>query len=227
MTATQDLVAHPRAFLRHNMLMLGVGAMNPAPEQLRPDGTMRLKLVDVGDGYNLTRVRNRKGIPKLLNWINGTEQTKATNFYSVNPALATDPETFFAYVCPYAQDQSLSKQLGDAASLMFTAEMSGCSFGIGIPGPNGSVLVMHSNESLLATRESTAPQALGQLQRLTEGGATNKMLLPENYRRVDDDNFIDHRATTVGIRKGRKWEFWYQKFQAGGDRHMMAVMKIG
>jgi hypothetical protein len=64
---------------------------------------------------------------------------------------------------------------------MFTAEMTGCSFGIGQPNGNGDVLVMHSNRADLATPLSTAPQEQGQLAELQNANADNKMLQPASY----------------------------------------------
>ncbi len=53
------------------------------------------------------------------------------------------------------------------------------------------------------------------------------MLEPNAYRRFDAANGIDQRATIVGIRGTKKWEFWYQSFNHGGqDKHMISVTKL-
>ncbi len=227
MTAAQELVAHPHAFVRHNLLQLNGTLGIPTPTQLQSNGTVLLKLEDYTAYYHVTRVRNRKGIRKLLNYINNTVQIKVTNFYVVSAANVGDQDTFSAYICPYADNQSHSIQLGNASNLMFTAEMTGCSFGVGIPGPHGDVLVTHSNEKDLATPTSTAPQEQGQLQQLQNLGTDFKMLQPSSYREFDAANDIDFRATTVGIRSGGKWEFWYQNYNAtAGDRSVASVTRI-
>ncbi len=227
MTAVQELEADPVGFIRHYLLKIANSCNDPPPQAYQADGTILLTLEDVTNIYGgVQRDRNRKGVYALNNWIQGTTQSKATRIYRVRPAVATDAESFAAYICPYRTDASLSKQLGNAASLMFTAEMSGCSFGIGIQSKAG-VLVMHSNEARLATQDSTDPQVQGQLQALQTGNASARMLQPGMYRHVDDDG-MDTRSTTLGIRVGGKWEFWYQNFNFGvgnGDK-IIRVSKI-
>ena len=226
MPAAQDLVAHPHAFIRHNLLLFA-GPIEPGPAELQANGTVFVKLEDYTQYYQVSRVKNRKGIPKLINAIQGVTETKLTSFYVVTPAQPNDPNAIAIYVCPYRTNASLSTNLGTASNLMFTAEMTGCSFGVGQAAANGSVLVMHSNESQLATPTSTAPQEQGQLQQLTNANAIRKTLQPGSYRMFDPANDIDYRATTIGIRVGTKWEFWYQNFNhTTTNKDMVSVARI-
>ena len=227
MTAVQELVADPVSFIRHNLLKIDGFCNDPPPQAFQPNGTILLTLQDVTNDYGgVQRPRNRKGVYALNNWIQGTTQYKATNLYLVRLATPNDAESFTAYICPYRTNASLSTHLGQNAALMFTAEMTGCSFGVGIPN-NGGVLVMHSNEAQLATQNSTAPQVQGQLQQLQGANANARMLQPGQYRMVGD-NGLDTRSTTIGIRKGRKWEFWFQNFNygAGQGDQVISVTKI-
>jgi hypothetical protein len=50
-----------------------------------------------------------------------------------------------AYFCPYAKDSAQSTLLGNAAALMFTATMNGCTLGAGSQNPGGVVRVCHAN----------------------------------------------------------------------------------
>lgn len=214
MTAVQDLVADPTSFIRHNLLKIDGSCNDPPQVSYQPNGTIMLTLEDMTNDFGgVMRPRNRKGIPKLVNSIKGRTQYKATRLYVVRVARPTDLETFAAYICPYQTNASRQVVLGVAASLMFTAEMTGCSFGIGIPNAQGGVLVMHSNEANLATEQSTAPQAAGQLQQLQNANANALMLQPGQYRTVTDTQ--DTRATTIGILVGGDWQFWYQNFDYG------------
>jgi hypothetical protein len=100
MTARDDLVAHPHAFIRHNLLSCSL--IDPTPAQIQPDGTVLLKLEDYTTYYNApTCVRNRKLVPKLYNYITDTVDTKLTNVYVVTAAIPGDHDTFSAYICPY------------------------------------------------------------------------------------------------------------------------------
>jgi hypothetical protein len=230
MTARDDILNHPEAFIRHNVLLY-CGPLVPAPNQLQPNGTVNLKLDEETDVnmFAATRVRNRKGFAALRNKIQGRVQTKATGFFYVNYAQADDPEAFPAYICPYQPDQSLQTVLGQDATLMFTAQMSGCSFGVGIPTQN-SVLVMHSNDGLTGENtpgDTTAKrnaQQTSQFNSLTGANANRKMLQPDSYRIGGGDL----RATIIGVRKGHKWDFWYQNHDVQGQSsyHQMEVSKI-
>ena len=228
MPAVQELLADPVSFIRHNLLKVDGFCNDPPQNAYQPDGTVLLTLDDVTNDFGgVTRKRNRKGFAKLRNWITGETQYKATRLYLVRLARNGDAETFSAYICPYRTDASLSTHLGNAARLMFTAEMTGCSFGVGIPNAQG-VLVMHSNESALATQDSTAPQVQGQLQQLQNANANARMLQPGQYRQVGDGG-MDTRATTMGIRVNTDWQFWYQNFNYGagmGDT-MLTVARVG
>jgi hypothetical protein len=58
----------------------------------------------------------------------------------------TRDDAFETYWVPYAQDTpGLLTMLGNDAEFMFTAKMTGCSFGIGSHAGNGVVGVAHSN----------------------------------------------------------------------------------
>jgi len=222
MTAVDELLQDPRAFIRHYLLRLDPGINDPAPGQLRANGTVLMGLKDITNDYTaINRWRNRKGIPKLVYTITGSQQEKATKFYLVVPANPSVPRSdcFAAYICPYRQDAALGVTLGDAANLMFTAEMSGCSFGYGKQASDGSVRVMHANNASLATPASTAPQAAAQLLSLQQEFGAGPALTPDQYREVDDDR--DTRATTIGLRLNGKWEFWYQNFNFGGTDYFL------
>ena len=58
---------------------------------------------------------------------------------------AAEGERFKAYWCPYEDEKVRAVTLAGEAELMFTAKMTGCSFGVGMPAIDGSVRVAHSN----------------------------------------------------------------------------------
>jgi hypothetical protein len=223
MTAVDELRQDPRAFIRHYLLRLDPLINEPAPNQLRANGTVLMTLTDVTNDYTeVSRWRNRQGLPKLYSKITGSSQEKATRFYKVTPTTALGgPDTFAAYICPYRQDAALGATLSDAANFMFTAEMTGCSFGVGMAASDGSIRVMHVNNASLALPNSTAPQEAAQLAALQqEGLGSGSTLQPGDYREVNAQG-RDTRATTIGLRLNGKWEFWYQNYNFDGGGYFL------
>lgn len=227
----QQLLADPVRFIRKNLLTLS-GALNePRTQDLGPNRTVRLTLEQLPgglEGYGaLTRRRNRKGLAKLRNKIMGAEQHRAMDFYRVVLAGPNTPanDSFEAYICPYRQDHDLGAIVGTHASLMFTAEMTGCSFGVGMPARDGSRYVVHSNQARHATQDSTAPQEAAQLDALKERVQRGHALQPRHYRNVGDDG-VDERATMIGVRTDGAWQFWYQHYNFGDGVTMLNVRRI-
>ena len=97
---------------------------------------------------------------------------------------------------------------------MFTATMTGCSFGVGNPTPSGTRLVGHVNSMSLATRDSTSKQEAdqkSQLERRFNHGVA--MLEPANYRTEFGVVLLD--ATTFGVRNtaNNSWSFYTQVYE--------------
>ncbi|HLZ06972.1 MAG TPA: hypothetical protein VKT80_00125, partial [Chloroflexota bacterium] len=90
----------------------------------------------VGDTDYFTLIESKK--KGFL--INGTTECPVYEMFQ-----AADGDRFEAYWCPYEDEKVRAVTLGGAADLMFTAKMTGCSFGVGIPAQDGSVRVAHAN----------------------------------------------------------------------------------
>ena len=146
---------------------------------------------------------------------------------------------FNAYWCPYASDTVNRVTLAGAADYMFTPTMNGCSFGIGIAAPDGSVRVAHANttehEALDAIMDETGKMlrpftrqnetynnAIMNAQG-TKQGATKQALQLEQLKAglaEKHDSLSNHISlaayngctgiTTFGLRVDNKWEFWFQ-----------------
>lgn len=113
-----------------------------------------------------------------------------------------------AYICDYEKNDTKFVLLGQNARFCFTITMNGCTFGIGKPGSDGSVIVSHSN------RASDPNQAETQ-RRITLDSHKNRqvtMLEPSMYRPVERMT-----CTTFGIRAGRQWKFYFQSYRPNGS----------
>jgi hypothetical protein len=154
-------------------------------------------------------------------------------------------DRFQAYWCPYANDHVYSITLAGEARYMFTAKMDGCSFGVGVPAPDGSVRVAHANssetEELQAIQNAMAEESLKRKPNLE---AINRLGM-ENLRTKGKEQIgqlrtdeglgqdaviqslvgpLDYKAfslysTTFGVRSGTgTWSFYFQAYRQNGLR---------
>lgn len=124
--------------------------------------------------------------------------------YFARPAGSSNPEGIFeVYWCPYQEDSLKSTTVGNAANLMLTAPMNGCSFGVGAAATDGSRYVAHINmkSQLDAGRKQDA------VLRGSRLGAT--IVSPSTYMGDDQDPV---HVITFGVRNAltRQWSFYYQ-----------------
>ena len=66
-----------------------------------------------------------------------------------------------AYWCPYVQDGTGTITLGTQATYMFTAGLTGCSFGFGTPGSDGALRIAHANVMVQEPETARARRPLG------------------------------------------------------------------
>jgi hypothetical protein len=226
MTYVSELLNDPCGFVRHYYLSLDPALFVPKQSQLMSDGTVRAKLLDKTKDYVVyndvdgsggikaqpTRPRNRKGFGLLAAKLGGSEQSvKATRCFVVTPADALkEDDAFAAYICPYTPGQTMTKTVGAGADIMFTAEMTGCTFGVGSAAPDGTRLVCHSNDMASGNLGGAALQQSSQLQKTNAAVPGATAFQPDDYRKVTPD--YETRATIVGIRLKGAWEFWAQVF---------------
>lgn len=220
MTVTTELIANPLKFLKGIFLTLASSLDYPTGTMVKPNGTVTVKLHDMAPDLQgmitVARMRNRKGMASLMPKTNKSWWEKTINYYQVRPANPGDPEPFEAYICPYKDNETNTKFLDMSADFMFTGDMNGCTFGVGIPNVNGGVLVGHANAANYALptphvtgtwEERVAPQRDAQRERLARRGL-EQMIDPDVYRPADGE--ADLKAIAIGVRRGSDWSFWYQ-----------------
>lgn len=135
--------------------------------------------------------------------------TELGNVYYLKGSTETSTgNAIKSYVCDYEKNNTKFVMLGKKAKFCFTITMNGCTFGIGAPSSDGSVIVSHSN------RASDRNQAETQRE-ITLGGHKNRavaMLEPSMYRIAPRMT-----CTTFGIRSGRTWKFYFQSYMPSGS----------
>lgn len=157
---------------------------------------------------------------------------------------ATDEAAVDAYWCQYSEDKTYSVVVGSAANLMFTADMNGCSLGVGSRTTNGERLVTHANCQTigeLITGFADIPGAASQLavtrmmqqffQQLSLQQAQGSdpglaTVDPPLYRH--DSSVPDQRlsSTTFGIRDAatNTWAFYVQKRGDTGTHELLVAV---
>ncbi|MGC1273861.1 MAG: hypothetical protein WBC44_09155 [Planctomycetaceae bacterium] len=142
------------------------------------------------------------------------------------------PESgFFAYWCPYNQNETLNCTLGNGARFMFTATMDGCSFGIGSQ-TNGVCRVAHANmgshggglhQAGLSVDRSREQQRLTQRNALWNalGDYSAHVINPQDYM-SDFDGAMELKSTTFGIHDlGKNWKYYTQRYWRNGNTYFL------
>src|SRR5262249_12321174 len=147
---------------------------NPPPVWLRKDGTVLVKLVDATAEFGkVVRNRTRTGLAAKVPRTCQRWWTKPSKLYVVMPAKEGYADVFPAYICPYADNATHFRMLGADAAVMFTGDMDGCTFGVGVPNADGGVRVGHANAQIDAVGDDpTGAQRQSQRDNLARGGLT-------------------------------------------------------
>ena len=119
---------------------------------------------------------------------------------------------FPSYILDYEKGQVSYQVLDREANYCFTITMNGCTFGIGSPTPDGSVLVTHSNaHGNLEGGGEGVSQAMRQRALARAFHRPNVSLFePDSYRKGN------RNVTTFGIRTKGAWQFYYQAYESAG-----------
>lgn len=194
MAAVDQLAKDPLGFLEKNILIPGI--YGPPRDSLK-DAPIDLQLVSMptADGF-AKKLGEPLGIyivtvPSLVAGI-------------VSRGGVDDGKSFKAYFCSYEPGQVFGTVVGAKADFMFTAQMDGCSLGVGHRGADGTRLVYHANKGGNAVDQQADLDA-------KLGKANQAAVLGPNDYRVESG--VGHLAsTTIGIRTGstNDWNFYAQ-----------------
>jgi hypothetical protein len=152
--------------------------------------------------------------------------------YGVKECAADAAGAFKAYICPYRDLELHQVTLSSAGVAMFTARMDGCSFGIGMPSPQGDITVAHVNRNdLQVSATDTAAMEQQQATELRDAvGDGVKVFGPSQYRRKPGEEEA-LASFTFGVRDpvAGSWAFFAQVAQGGGMSPwtLRAVKRIG
>lgn len=114
-----------------------------------------------------------------------------------------DGRAIKAYWCPYIPNDTGVITLGSQATYMFTAGLTGCSFGFGNPSSDGALRVAHANSQ----EEDKNSQSEAQAKQLVSKNIIQSYS-PKEYR-TDSDG----QSTIFGIRGIIHWRIFAHKFK--------------
>lgn len=135
-------------------------------------------------------------------------------YYSLRKATGNDAVWFEAYLVEFAPGLSPTTTLGSKANLCFTANMNGCTFGIGSQAkPGDSVLVTHSNSRGMGSQEANTADQRTKASAIV--GVGGRLFEPEHYR------IGTKQSITFGYRMpGKLWKFGSLSYKMDGNRVM-------
>lgn len=200
---TSNFLANPVAFMESNIVIpFGTGLGMEAK-----DGTIKEMVL--------------KLFPNKIGMKTGTK----VDVYCLRQRLGSDPSeaSFYAYWCPYQQNQTLSCMLGNGARWMFTDVMDGCTFGVGSYASKGVVRVAHANEGGLGGKMESAGlnmAAARKGQRIAQLVNLGKTLDPTTMTTIDPESYMTDfdgeqvlKSTTWGLHElGKNWTFYTQTY---------------
>ena len=210
MTAAQDLVNDPLGFMDENILVVKWEGDQSNPID-RSHHSVQLYTLP------LTKARGYR-----RNWRHSPLDVyfMAPTGALLSATAVADPHPFDVFFCPFHVDSTLGSVLTNAARLMFTTQMDGCSFGVGSKASTGERLVFHANAQTGNDTSAAMTSAQDRALRaafLSQGTHIHGILGPVDYRPSHKNT--EYAATTFGIRNGNNWTFHTQRFsvEASGN----------
>lgn len=179
-----------------------------------PVDFMQNNVVSTPEGGDVNKTGGKKffTLDKLGGLASSVERPGAQiPTYMARPTSSASPEGIMEiYWCPYQDDSMQSTVVGNAANIMLTAPMNGCSFGVGAAAEDGSRYVAHINMK-------SQTNAWNKQDNILKGARMGETIVsPHMYMGSDKDPV---HVITFGVRnpKTKEWNFYYQltKMAAG------------
>ena len=156
---------------------------------------------------------------------------KASNVVYVKQA-GQGGQPFKAYVCDYKEGELNYQVLGTDAPFCFTTTINGCTFSVGIPAPDGTVIVSHTNmksdkmdpADLLTRGTQTQGQFQGAVATAFHGhGVVVDPTVYWNGGDLADGKKIN--VTVFGI-FDRGWKFYFQRWTRDGTTKINKLLDL-
>ncbi|MBU6419041.1 MAG: hypothetical protein KGQ79_04860 [Proteobacteria bacterium] len=148
-------------------------------------------------------------------------------------------EDINVFWCGYEQNKTRYSMLAGASgpSIMLTATMDGCSFGIGHSASDGSIIVTHANSAQSQTgigdtkgMEIAQQSSIKKFFKITPQ-SLKYTLKPNDYRWMKDSmtkkKVFGASASLYGVREKNHWRFYRHVYEAGaGDYTYLGTKRV-
>lgn len=214
MSARSDFVTDPVAFLENNILRCQFFDGGVKISESRP------LVVTIKEMANGPTVVNRSG--------------GKVYYLTTDTAGCSLAEKVPIFWVGYKQNDVTPGTLSNTSRLMFTANMDGCTLGVGSQGGDGTCVVMHANKSSAGTGGKAA-QAQAQHDQLATqfGGGDFWSVEPSTYMDGMGAQGV-FKATNFGVNRNGWWLFhthsWLQmsgsvsgRYVHGGTREAVFI----
>jgi hypothetical protein len=147
--------------------------------------------------------------------------------YGVRQFLGQDTQgTFGAYWCPYRPNEVGAVTVWNEALTMFTADMTGCTLGVGSQAADGAVRVAHVNMQKYDKEEDKSSMRDAQRFYASRASGPNARILdPEEYRRGNPFDGDEVHSTTFGVRRGGVWRFYSQRWTGAFGEYQLLNLR--
>lgn len=193
MTARELFVSDPVAFMRDNIV--------------------RCQFFDGGFRISESRpavltIKEMRGSPKIVNRPGG-------NVYYLSDQVdgCSRAEKALVYFVGYKDNDTVSGTLNKNSRMAFTANMDGCTLGVGSQGGDGACYVTHANNKAAGKAGGAANQAAAQHEQLAEvyGGGDFWSIRPSSY--MDAMGSVHQfKGTNFGVNIDDWWFFYTHRW---------------
>jgi len=197
-------------FMRNNIVKCGV--TNPEGRLISDRGTVKIRPIEA------------------MGNIGGKPMGKVYWFEFVNAADTSDDLLEIYWAPYYGNDVAPPTILGNGSHFMFTAVMSGCSFGVGSSPGNGVVGVSHANAMNSGDKSNTglegdaamSQQKNVQQHMLYSEDVSQRIISYDAYMKVDGALDLGMQSTTFGVHElNQSWSFYTLKYKyLGGGSYV-------
>lgn len=213
-TILNDLMADPKSFLRHYVLIIAGG-------KAATSGVASGIATFSCDSTGATMPGFTTGLSALRGVTKDREKIKFMKV-AMPPRDPADADEFNAWYIAMAvmgsdaQTTHFPVPGTGGPDLLLTSQLSGCTFGVGSITTDGSRLISHIQPMSGAVDAATRTKLHDEtVDRMTDGvDAVFEREARPGARHYGDQH---NRATVVGVRRGGAWEFWAQEYQDNSD----------
>ena len=177
------------------------------------------------------------GRPELLALVKADEsgltpQGNNSDVFYVKQAGPSD-DGFLSYVCDYKEGEINYQVLAKEAQFCFTTTVNGCTFSLGMPAPDGTLIVSHTNmksekmDDADRAARGTASQSDFQAQVAAQFHGEGAMIDPTVYWGEGGNNVGGNKinVTVFGVNDSG-WKFYYQRWTRESGSRVNSLLDL-